>query len=102
MTDPLTAVRETEKSVMKWYEFDVDNETPLEARSRRLMQMPTLSGAEYDSLYACRQACWDGNLPSKSGRDSLVARGLVVRWNGWQIASQEGLALLVEMGKLRS
>lgn len=33
---------------------------------------------------------WDGNVVSKSARDSIVRKGLACRWNGWQVITREG------------
>lgn len=56
-----------------------------------------LSGAEVDTLIALVEngPVWDGDLPSKSGRDGLIARGLAVRVvvegeDGWQAATYAG------------
>lgn len=40
-----------------------------------------LTGAELDNLVALIECgpCEDGDVPSKSGRDSLISRGLAVR-----------------------
>lgn len=40
-----------------------------------------LTGAETDTLVALIEAgpLWDGDVPSKRGRDSLIARGWAVR-----------------------
>lgn len=86
---------------MKWYEFDVENESVQECRERKLQQMPLLSGAELEVLRKCQCATWDGNVPSKSARDDLYRRGLIVRYNGWQIASLEGLAILEVLSYLK-
>ena len=37
---------------------------------------------------------WDGNLNSKSGRDSLVEKGLVARWNGYNFLTRDGFAVV--------
>ena len=34
---------------------------------------------------------WDGNVPSKSGRDELVSLGLADRMDGWQWLTREGI-----------
>lgn len=34
---------------------------------------------------------WDGDVPSKSGRDELVDLGLVDRMDGWQWLTREGI-----------
>jgi hypothetical protein len=43
--------------------------------------MSDLTGAEFDTLHALvlNGPLWDGDVPSKSGRDSLIDRGLAVR-----------------------
>jgi hypothetical protein len=40
-----------------------------------------MTGAEIDTLVALVESgpLWDGDVPSKSGRDSLIATGLAVR-----------------------
>lgn len=56
-----------------------------------------MTGAETDTLIALVEQgpLWDGDLPSKTGRDSLMAQGLVVRVvvkgrDGWQAATYAG------------
>ena len=56
-----------------------------------------MTGAEKDTLIALveRGPLWDGDVPSKSGRDSLLAQGLAVRVvvkgeDGWQAATYAG------------
>jgi hypothetical protein len=41
----------------------------------------TMRGAELDTLIALVEhgPLWDGDLPSKTGRDCLIERGLAVR-----------------------
>lgn len=34
---------------------------------------------------------WDGNVPSKSGRDELVSMGLAARSHGWQWLTRAGI-----------
>lgn len=36
---------------------------------------------------------WDGNVPSKSGRDELVRMGLVEHRNGWAFLTAAGVAV---------
>lgn len=43
---------------------------------------------------------WDGNLISKSARDSLVDDGLLTRTKGFQFLTEKGVATLVELGLL--
>ena len=56
-----------------------------------------LTGAEKDTLIALVEQgpLWDGDVPSKQGRDSLVQRGLAVKVvvkgeDGWQAATYAG------------
>lgn len=56
-----------------------------------------MRGAELDTLIALveRGPLWDGDLPSKTGRDCLIERGLAVRVvvsgeDGWQAATYAG------------
>lgn len=43
--------------------------------------MSALTGGEKDTLVALVEAgpLWDGDVPSKAGRDALIERGLAVR-----------------------
>jgi hypothetical protein len=83
-----------------WYDFDVNNETLDECRDRRLKQCPVLSEAELEVLRQCRITIWDGNISSKTARDSLVAKNLVTKWNGWQVITKEGMAVLDTLGEM--
>src|SRR5574337_177098 len=85
----------------KWYQFDVDHESLDEYRDRRLAQCPLLTPAELEVLRQCRMTIWDGYVCSKSARDNLVDKGLVTRWNGWQVITQEGMAVLDTLGEMR-
>ncbi len=56
-----------------------------------------LTGAEKDTLIALVEQgpLWDGDVPSKTGRDALMAQGLAVRVvvkgeDGWQAATYAG------------
>lgn len=56
-----------------------------------------LSGAETDTLVALVEQgpLWDGDVPSKAGRNSLLEKGLAVRVvvkgdDGWQAATYAG------------
>jgi len=64
--------------------------------------MPILSPVELEAFRQLRAATWDGNLISKSARSSLVSKGFAVKWNGWQVISREGLAILDTLGELRA
>ena len=70
---------------MKWYEFDSDERE---------------FGRMLEALKQLRSTVWDGNLISKTARDSLDRKGLIVRWNGWQVISQEGMAVLDALGMM--
>lgn len=91
----------SDPSARPWYEFDVDNESLDECRDRRLQQCPVLNGAELEVLRQCRMTIWDGNVVSKAARSSLVDKGLVTRWNGWQVITKEGMAVLDTLGEMR-
>ena len=41
---------------------------------------------------------WDGDVPSKSGRDKLATFGLVTRLNGWQQLTKKGLDMALSAG----
>jgi hypothetical protein len=41
---------------------------------------------------------WDGDVPSKNGRDELVTFGLVTRLNGWQQLTKKGLGMALAAG----
>lgn len=56
-----------------------------------------MTGAEKDTLIALVEQgpLWDGDVPSKTGRDALIAQGLAVRVvvngeDGWQAATYAG------------
>lgn len=59
--------------------------------------MSMLTGSETDTLIALVEQgpLWDGDVPSKQGRDSLVQRGLAAKVvvkgeDGWQAATYAG------------
>ena len=85
-----------------WYEFNPDVESLDECHDRRLQQMPLLNGAELEVLRQCRKATWDGNLVSKAARSSLIQKGLVTAFNGWQVITKEGLAVLDTLGEMKA
>lgn len=41
---------------------------------------------------------WDGNLVSKSDRDTLVAAGLATKWEGWNYLTEDGVKTAVSGG----
>jgi len=56
-----------------------------------------MTGAEKDTLIALVEQgpLWDGDVPSKAGRDALLAQGLAARVvvkgeDGWQAATYAG------------
>lgn len=83
-----------------WFEMQ-DDESLDECRSRRLMQCPVLSGADLEVLRQCRMIIWDGNVVSKSARDLIVRKGLACRWNGWQVITRDGMAVLDTLGEMK-
>ena len=44
---------------------------------------------------------WDGNISSKGARDSLVSKGLVARWNGYNFLTRDGYAVVDALWGLR-
>ena len=65
-----------------------------------------MTGAEKDTLIALVEQgpLWDGDVPSKTGRDSLLARGLAVRVvvkgeDGWQAATYAGRDAYKALGR---
>lgn len=64
------------------------------------MNCPLVDAVELEVLCQCRMATWDGNVVSKTARDSLYKRGFIERFNGWQVVTLEGLAILETLGKL--
>jgi hypothetical protein len=91
----------SEQVSKKWYEFYPDEESLEECRERRLLNCPLLTPVQLEALTQLRQAIWDGYLISKNARSELITMGLAVKWNGWQVISREGLAVLEVLGLLR-
>ena len=56
-----------------------------------------MSGAARDVLRCLflRGPTWDGDVPSKSGRDELCRLGFAERWNGWQWLTRSGAEFAV-------
>jgi len=79
---------------MDWLEFNPETESLQECRDRRLMQMPQLTPIQLEALVQLTHAVWDGYLISKQARGDLLNMGLITKWNGWQVISREGLAIL--------
>lgn len=71
-------------------------------KSERFEHLPVLSPSEVEQLLQLRIMTWDGNLISKTARGVLVKLGLAVRWNGYQVITQDGLAVLDSLGLIRT
>lgn len=56
-----------------------------------------LTGGELDVLRALFMTgpLWDGNVPSKTGRNSLVEKGLADRVDGFTFLTRKGVVLMV-------
>ena len=63
-----------------------------------------MANSRFDQLMQIFKGCiWDGDLISKSDRDSLVNLGLVEKCTGgWNIITAKGITYLVELGFVRS
>lgn len=63
-----------------------------------------MANSRFDQLMQIFRGCvWDGDLISKSDRDSLVNLGLVEKCTGgWNIITAKGITYLVELGFVRS
>lgn len=59
-----------------------------------------LSGAALDTLWClfAHGPTEDGDVPSKSGRDELVSRGLADRHCGWQWLTSDGAIASIDAG----
>jgi hypothetical protein len=55
-------------------------------------------GGILETLLECLQITWDGDLISKTDRDELVNKGLIVRSNGYNIISAKGIEYLEQLG----
>lgn len=76
---------------VEWHEW-IEGESLEERQERRLMGCPILDDAEREVILQLRKVTWDGDVCSKSARDSLVKRGFAVRWNGYQVVTRLGMA----------
>lgn len=54
-----------------------------------------------EQLTQLTEATWDGNLVSKSARDTLEKLGLVQRVEGWNFITAKGIRWLVTHGVLK-
>jgi hypothetical protein len=55
-------------------------------------------GGILETLLECLQITWDGDLISKTDRDELANKGLIVRCNGYNIISVKGIEYLEQLG----
>jgi len=67
----------------------------------RLGLLPLLTQIEIDQLSQLQIPTWDGNVLSKSTRNNLWQKGLIDRWNGYQIVNIYGFAVLETLGLIR-
>lgn len=67
----------------------------------RLESLPCCDEVEVEQLRQLARATWDGNLIGKSTRDRLVSKGLVERFNGWNVVTKLGLCMLDTLGELK-
>jgi hypothetical protein len=68
--------------------------------SKKIDQLRQLSGAAEDVLWCLfyHGPTWDGNVPSKSGRDDLFDLELIDRADGWQWLTRDGIMLALGKG----
>lgn len=64
------------------------------------MECPLLTASQLEQLRQLRKTVWDGHVISKSARTDLVHMGLVTRWNGWQVITKEGMAVLDTLNEM--
>lgn len=56
--------------------------------------------AELEQLKQLTQVTWDGQVLSKTARDSLVKTGLADRFGGYNFITKKGVRWLVEVNML--
>lgn len=83
---------EIEAKLEKLYNADHDEQLGL---------IPLLNRTELEQLQQLQKPVWDGYVISKYNRDLLWDKGLIDRWNGWQIVSIYGLAVLDTLGLIK-
>jgi hypothetical protein len=66
----------------------------------RIAMLPMLTPTEIEQLTQLASPTWDGNVISKSTRDSLVDKRLAARWNGLNFVTQAGMCVLSVLGIL--
>jgi hypothetical protein len=59
-----------------------------------------LSGGAQDALWCLFKngPTWDGDIPSKVGRDELIEAGYAERFEGWSFLKFEGITLALDQG----
>lgn len=64
------------------------------------LQPKSMPGGTYDTLWCMFKhgPTQDGNVPSKCGRDELVADGFAERFDGWNWLTYEGVTLALDQG----
>lgn len=71
---------------------DMPKQEPVDPRN-------TVTAAEVETLRALTHAAvFDGDLPSKAARDSLVEKGLAYKWEGWNFLTAAGVTMAIKMG----
>lgn len=55
-----------------------------------------------EQLRQLTEATWDGNLISKDATRRLVEHGWADKVEGWNIATKEGLEVLIKLGILKA
>jgi len=87
----------------EWWIWDSENESIETANERRTQKIKelNLSSMQMDALKQLTSVVWDGYLISKSARYDLMDKGLVVKVQGFQVISQQGLAVLEHLELLR-
>lgn len=53
-------------------------------------------------LQLCYGVRWDGDLINKAQIGKLVANGHAVRWNGWNMITDDGVKHLHEAGAIKA
>ena len=98
MEEDRTAINTVWSFANPWFIWEDEVETLEQARERRQAAVSKLlsqfTSADRDALRQLQKATWDGDLVSKTGRDKLIEMGLAIQYQGWQVVSLEGLAVL--------
>ena len=72
------------------------------AEYKEYYKVETPNPVPTEQLIQLLRIVWDGDLISKTDRDSLVKIGYVERANGFQIITGEGIRYLVANGFIRA